>query len=145
MQSPDPQWPKVLARIKSHAKFSQDDCACMHAQLCLTLCYPMDCSLPGSSVHGISQLRILEWITMPSPRGSSWPRNPSLLHLLHCRQMLYCWASVKAQRWPKDFKFHEKWTSSHLVWILALPVPRWITWVIIPFFYPLDSSCFQWS
>ena len=31
------------------------------AQLCLTLCYPMDCSLPGSSVHGIFQARVLEW------------------------------------------------------------------------------------
>ena len=40
-------------------------------QLCLTLCDPMDCSLPGSSVHGILQARILEWITVPSSRGSS--------------------------------------------------------------------------
>ena len=35
----------------------------------------MDCSLPGSSVHGILQARILEWIAMPSSRGSSWPRD----------------------------------------------------------------------
>ena len=35
-------------------------------QLCLTLCDPMDCSLPGSSVHGILQARILEWVAMPS-------------------------------------------------------------------------------
>ena len=34
-------------------------------QLCLTLCDPMDCSPPGSSVHGILQARILEWIAMP--------------------------------------------------------------------------------
>ena len=45
------------------------------AQLCLTLCYPMDCSPPSSSVHGILQTRILEWIAMPSSRGSSWPRD----------------------------------------------------------------------
>ena len=37
------------------------------AQLCPTLCYPMDCSLPGSSVHWISQARILEWVASPSP------------------------------------------------------------------------------
>ena len=42
-------------------------------QLCPTLCDPMDCSLPGSSVHGILQARILEWFDMPSSRGSSWP------------------------------------------------------------------------
>ena len=44
-------------------------------QLCLTFCNPMDCSLPGSSVHGILQARILEWIAMPSSRGSSQPRD----------------------------------------------------------------------
>ena len=46
---------------------------CMHAKLlqsCPTLCNPMDNNPPGSSVHGISQARILEWIVMPSSRGS---------------------------------------------------------------------------
>ena len=42
---------------------------------CLTLCHPMDCSPPGSSVHGILQTRILEWVAMHSSRGSYWPRN----------------------------------------------------------------------
>ena len=42
-------------------------------QLCLTLCDPMDCSPPGSSVHRILQARIPEWIAMPSSRGSSQP------------------------------------------------------------------------
>ena len=45
------------------------------AQSCLTLCDPMDCSLPGSSVHGILQARILEWVVIPFSRGSSWPRD----------------------------------------------------------------------
>ena len=40
-------------------------------QTCLTLCDPMDCSLPGSSVHGIFQARILEWVAIPFSRGSS--------------------------------------------------------------------------
>ena len=44
-------------------------------QSCLTLYDPMDCSLPGSSVHGILQARILEWVAMPSSRGSSQPRD----------------------------------------------------------------------
>ena len=39
---------------------------------------PMDCSLPGSSVHGILQVRMLEWVAMPSSRGSSQPRAPAL-------------------------------------------------------------------
>ena len=49
------------------------------AQLCLTLCNPMDCSPPGSSVHCISQASILEWVAMPSSRGL----NLGLPHLLH--------------------------------------------------------------
>ena len=40
-------------------------------QLCLTLCDPMDCSLPGSSVHGILQARILEGVVIPFSKGSS--------------------------------------------------------------------------
>ena len=45
------------------------------AKLCPTLCNSMDCSPPGSSVHGISQARILEWVASSFSRGSSQPRN----------------------------------------------------------------------
>ena len=44
-------------------------------QSCPTLCDPMDCSPPGSSVHGIFQARILEWVATSFSRGSSWPRD----------------------------------------------------------------------
>ena len=43
-------------------------------QLCLTLC-DMDCSLPGSFVHGVFQARVLEWVAISFTRGSSWPRE----------------------------------------------------------------------
>ena len=53
-------------------------------QLCWTLCYPMDCSPPGSSVHGILLARILEWIANFFSRGSSPPRNQThVLYHLH--------------------------------------------------------------
>ena len=45
------------------------------AQSCLTLCNPMDCSLPGFSVYGIFQARVLEWVAISFLRGSSWPRD----------------------------------------------------------------------
>ena len=48
---------------------------CLVTKSCLTLCNPMDCSPPGSSVHGISQIRILAWVAMSSSRGSSQPRD----------------------------------------------------------------------
>ena len=54
----------------------------LHACMCMlsfqwswTLCDPMDCSLPGSSIHGNLQARILEWVAMLSSRGSSQPRD----------------------------------------------------------------------
>ena len=51
-------------------------CVCAKLlQLCPTLCDPTGCCPPGSSVHGILQARILEWVTMPSSRGSSQPRD----------------------------------------------------------------------
>ena len=46
----------------------KDICVCMHTKslhLCLTLCNALGCSLPGSSVHGIPQARILEWVAVP--------------------------------------------------------------------------------
>ena len=48
---------------------------CLVTQLCLTLWDPMDFSPPGSSVYGISQARIPEWVAMPSSKGSSQPRD----------------------------------------------------------------------
>ena len=60
-------------------------CAAQLLQLCPALCDLMDGSLPGTSVPGILQARILEWVAIPSSWESSQPRNqtPCLLHLLH--------------------------------------------------------------
>ena len=55
-------------------------------QLCPTLCDPMDCSLPGSSVHGISQARILEWVAISFSRA--FPTQGSNPGLLNYRQIL---------------------------------------------------------
>ena len=51
-------------------------------------CDPMDCSLPGSSVQGILQSGILEWVAMPSSRGIFLNQGLNL-YLLHCRQIVY--------------------------------------------------------
>ena len=66
-----------LSPQEQQANRAQDDlhvCALV-AQLCPTLCDPMDCSLPGSSVHGILQARILDWVGIPFSRESSQPRD----------------------------------------------------------------------
>ena len=62
------------------------------AQSCVTLCDPMDCSLPGSSVHGIFQSLVLEWIAISFSRGSSWPRDQTRVsHIVDRR--LTVWAT----------------------------------------------------
>ena len=58
------------------------------AQLCLTLCDPMDCSPLGSSVHGILQARILEWVSISFSKGSSQLRDQTCLSCFG-RQILY--------------------------------------------------------
>ena len=50
-------------------------CCCLVTKSCPTLCNSMDCSPLGSSVHGILQARILEWVAIPFTRASSWPRD----------------------------------------------------------------------
>ena len=57
---------------------------CEFIQLCLTLCDPMDCSPPGSSIHAVLQARILEWVVMPSSRGSSRPRDWTHVSYISC-------------------------------------------------------------
>ena len=57
------------------------------SQLCLScvrLCDPMDCGLPGSSVHGTLQVRILEWVAMPFSRESSRPRDQTCVSYFSC-------------------------------------------------------------
>ena len=53
-------------------------------QLCLSLCNPMDCRPPDSSVLGTLQARILEWVAMPSTRGSSQPRDWTCISCNSC-------------------------------------------------------------
>ena len=65
--------------------------ACSVAQLCPTLCDPMDCSPPGSSVHGILHAKILEWVAVSFSRGSSWPRDWIQMSFIG-RWILYHWA-----------------------------------------------------
>ena len=61
---------------------------CSVAQSCPTLCNPMYCGLPGSSVPGILQARILEWVAISFSRGSSGPRDPTHVSCI-CRQVFF--------------------------------------------------------
>ena len=72
---------------------------CVHAkwlQSCLTLCDLMGCGLPGSSVHGILQARIMELVAMSFSRGNSWPRDQTHISGIG-RWILYHWSTREVQ------------------------------------------------
>ena len=89
-------------------------CACSVPQSCRTLCDPMDHSPPGSSVPGILQAWILDWVAMPSSRGSSQGLNLHLLGLLHWQVDSWLLASPVLHLWP--------WISQARYWS-GLPWP----------------------
>ena len=69
------------------------------AQLCPAHCDYRDCSLPGSSVHGILQARILEWNAMPSSRGSSQPREGAQVSHIAGR-FFTIWTTLVSEDFP---------------------------------------------
>ena len=79
------------------------------AQSCPTLCNLMDCSPPGSSVHGILQARILEWVAFPFSRGSSHPRDQTQVSCI-ADGFFTIWATRKVQ-------FKNTWTYIHALWM----------------------------
>jgi len=94
---------------------------------------PMDCNLPGSSVHGISQARILEWVAISSSRGYSWSRDRTHISCIG-RRILYHRAAREAQK---------GWTTWSLRFFLAalfhgplkVQAPKtqgWASWEVIP-------------
>ena len=64
-------WASLVAQMVKNLPAMQEKVKVLVTQSCLTLCDPMDCSPPGSSVPGILQARILDWVAMRSTRGSS--------------------------------------------------------------------------
>ena len=78
------------------------------AQSCPTLCDPADCSPPGYSVHGIFQPRILEWVTIPFSRKSSWPRDQT-------------WVSCIADRFFTTWATRKSATHIHILLFFGFP------------------------
>ena len=79
----------IQLRIVNEVKWSEV------AQSCPTLCDPMDCSLPGSSVHGIFQAIVLEWIAISFSGGSSGPRDRTQVSLIVDKRFT-AWATREA-------------------------------------------------
>ena len=79
-------------------------------QSCPTLCDPMDCSPPGSSVHGVLQARILKWVAIPSSRGSSQPKDWTQVSCIKGR-FFTIWATRESSShvWMWDLAHKEGW------------------------------------
>ena len=90
---------------------------CMCAKVASVVSDPMDCSPPGSSVHGILQARILDWAAVPSSRGSSWPRD------WICISHIFCIC-----RWVLYHQYHLGSPSSSLI-------INWNTFVLLFLFF----------
>ena len=89
--------PKHQGRASSHLLswlFSPLFTFCVHAQSCPTVWDPMNCSLSDSSVHGILQARILEWVAISFSMGSSRPRDGARVSWVSCTAggFFTCWA-----------------------------------------------------
>ena len=74
---------------------------CLVSKSCPTLCDPMNSRLPGSSVYGISQARILEWVAISFSRGSSRPRDQTWVSCTG-RWILDRWATIPIQEWKTE-------------------------------------------
>ena len=108
----------------------------VHSQLlqsCLTLCDPVGYSPPGSPLHGILQARILEWVAMPSSKGSSWPWDWTCIYCSTCTagrffttepkgKPPYCCTSLG---FPKNL-YSCVW-DSRFSWMLLL-YTKWKVW-----------------
>ena len=103
------------------------------AQSCPTLCDPIDCSLPGSSVHGGLQGGRLGWVAMPFSRGPSWPKNRTLSSYISClgKWVLYHLGSPLTS-----------YKCNHAIFVIL-----WLVYFIIIFFLRFIGivTCFRIS
>ena len=144
---------------------------CVCAQSCPTLCDPMDCSPPGSSVHGVPQARRLEWVTIFSSRGSSWSKDQTCISCVSCidRWILYLLSHqgspVKAGDFPAFFfESFEKGPGSSLCgrpkprtgrnstisctpapWLLKIQARRTFSLITNPSSWTLSRRLWRWQ
>ena len=97
------EFPKLYFReFQTYLKESESEVA----QSCLTLCNLVDCSLPGSSVHGIFQARVLEWVAISFSRGFSWTGDQTRVSRIAGRYFTI-WATREVPTYLKEIKYNE--------------------------------------
>ena len=113
-------------------------CLRVCVQSCLNLCDSIDCSPLGSSVHGIFQARIPEWVAISHSRESSWLRDRTHISWVSCigRQVLYHCATWDASKW-----FLKDCPNLHLYWQwMKVPIVLYLTTLNIWLLNSFQSS-----
>ena len=123
-------------------------------QSCLTLCNPIDCSLPGSSVHGILQARIPVWVAMPFSRGTSWPMNWTVVsctagrfHIWAtreaCNRICFCYSVTQSCMTPcdpMDCSMLDFPVLHHLLELEMIECPLSLSCPLSQWYHPVISS-----
>ena len=99
-------------------------CVCVCAQLCTTLCDSMDCSPPGSSVHGILQARTLEWVA--SSFSNAWKWKVKVKSLSHVQLFVTPWTVAHQAPPSMGFSRQEYWSGLPLPSSLGMVNNHWM-------------------
>ena len=125
---------------------SMDMCCMLSCSVMPTLCNPMDCSPPGSSVHGDSLVKNSAVSCMPSTRGSSQPRDR--IQVSHCRQILYQLSYYGSPQWAwtwensETVRHREPWHAAvHGVAKSWIQLGNWITIIVHYIYVPHLLNC----
>ena len=107
----------------------------------------MVCSLPGSSVYGILQTRILGWVAMPAFRGSSWPRNQTCVSCISCSagHFFTCWVIEEAQ--PSSWascKEVKRFAQGHTASKSQRKDLHLTEYLLIMYYITLIFECIEW-
>ena len=114
----------LISTVPIWHHFAVDCFCCLITKSCATLCNPMDCSLPGSSVHGISQARISEWVAVSFARGSSWLRDRTCISCIG-RWIHHHWANLFCSKQMLKCYLKSILSVSKTSWFLSLLPNLW--------------------
>ena len=112
------RWDGLLAGKHQGSQWFCPMCESVSFQSSPTLCDPMDCSLPGSSVHGIFQARILEWVAIPFSMGSSRLRLQTWVSCIIGRFFTIC--STREAHYGELYNYFIKSQFNNIKYIVSL-------------------------
>ena len=124
--------PSSLSRLRGRQDLGL--CVCVSCSIVSDSLQPHDRSLPGASIHGILQSRILEWVTISFSRGSSWPMDQSSISCI-TRRFFTIWATREVLHLAKLDHCEER----DIFLISKLKIPKKVLWLLLRFIIPTKT------